>query len=313
MITAVALRLFPRADVRSVVLAAVESPAQALRLFELLYAKCGARLQVRVFLGRLPGPADARRRRANQRYPAYVLVELADSADEAALNALLESVIGQALEDELCLDAVVSASLAQLQGLWKLREEISEAQRADGPPEARRVPAHRAHPGLHGLGPGPVAGSSPASAPSSSATSATATCTTTCRARPARRDWAATQARPSPTRCWTRSTDTVAASAPSTASASSSAITSCTARIRWSCADARDQAPGGPGGHHESGQAAVGGRPRASPGRVSGISSRSFARAGRCRMSARAVRRQNRAALQGGAVCRRGGPPGACR
>ena len=45
MITAVALRLFPRADVRSVVLAAVESPAQALRLFELLYAKCGARLQ----------------------------------------------------------------------------------------------------------------------------------------------------------------------------------------------------------------------------------------------------------------------------
>ena len=45
MITAVALRLFPRADVRSVVLAAVESPAQALRLFELLYAKRGARLQ----------------------------------------------------------------------------------------------------------------------------------------------------------------------------------------------------------------------------------------------------------------------------
>lgn len=30
-------------------------------------------------------------------------------------------------------DAAVSASLAQLQALWKLREEISEAQRADGP------------------------------------------------------------------------------------------------------------------------------------------------------------------------------------
>ena len=137
VITAVALRLFPRADVRSVVLAAVESPAQALRLFELLYAKCGARLQAFEYFGRLPGPgADARRRRAGTlrpALPAYVLVELADSADEAALNALLESVIGQALEDELCLDAVVSASLAQLQGLWKLREEISEAQRADGP------------------------------------------------------------------------------------------------------------------------------------------------------------------------------------
>ena len=51
-----------------------------------------------------------------QRYPAYVLVELADSADEAALNALLESVIGQALEDELCLDAVVSACWPSCKG-----------------------------------------------------------------------------------------------------------------------------------------------------------------------------------------------------
>src|SRR5690606_31929331 len=63
----------------------------------------------------------------------YVLIELADTADEAALQALLESVIGQALEDGLCQDAAVSASLAQLQALWGLREEISEAQRADGP------------------------------------------------------------------------------------------------------------------------------------------------------------------------------------
>ncbi|SPD42799.1 Hydroxyacid dehydrogenase (fragment) [Cupriavidus taiwanensis] len=62
-----------------------------------------------------------------------MLVELADTTDEAALNALLERVIGEALERELCLDAAVSASLAQLQALWKLREEISEAQRADGP------------------------------------------------------------------------------------------------------------------------------------------------------------------------------------
>lgn len=60
-------------------------------------------------------------------------MELADSTDEAALNGLLEQVIGDALERELCLDAAVSASLAQLQALWKLREEISEAQRADGP------------------------------------------------------------------------------------------------------------------------------------------------------------------------------------
>ena len=138
VITAVALRLFPRVDTRSVVLAAVQSPAQALQLFELLYEQCGARLQAFEFF--TGDCVDLVLRHAQgvqepfaQRYPGYVLVELADSVDEAALNALVEQVIGAALEKELCLDAAVSASLAQVQALWKLREEISEAQRADGP------------------------------------------------------------------------------------------------------------------------------------------------------------------------------------
>ncbi|WP_144631875.1 FAD-binding oxidoreductase [Bordetella genomosp. 13] len=138
VITAVALRLFPRVDTRSVVLAAVQSPAQALQLFELLYEQCGARLQAFEFF--TGDCVDLVLRHAQgvqepfaQRYPGYVLVELADSVDEAALNALVEQVIGEALEKELCLDAAVSASLAQVQALWKLREEISEAQRADGP------------------------------------------------------------------------------------------------------------------------------------------------------------------------------------
>jgi FAD/FMN-containing dehydrogenase len=138
VITAVALRLFPRTDVRSVVLAAVESPAQALQLFEILFEQCGARLQAFEYfsgdcLDLVLAHAAGVQEPFDQRYPAYVLVELADTADEAALNGLVENVIGTALERGLCLDAAVSASLAQLQALWKLREEISEAQRADGP------------------------------------------------------------------------------------------------------------------------------------------------------------------------------------
>ena len=138
VITAVALRLFPRTDVRSVVLAAVESPAQALQLFEILFEQCGARLQAFEYfsgdcLDLVLAHAAGVQEPFDQRYPAYVLVELADTADEAALTGLVENVIGTALERGLCLDAAVSASLAQLQALWKLREEISEAQRADGP------------------------------------------------------------------------------------------------------------------------------------------------------------------------------------
>lgn len=138
VITAAALRLFPRNDTRSVVLAAVESPAQSLQLFSLLFERCGARLQAFEFftgdcLDLVLAHAEGVQEPFGQRYPAYVLVELADTIDEAALNALLEQVIGDALEQGRCLDAAVSASLAQLQALWKLREEISEAQRADGP------------------------------------------------------------------------------------------------------------------------------------------------------------------------------------
>ncbi|MBP0620498.1 FAD-binding oxidoreductase [Cupriavidus consociatus] len=138
VITAAALRLFPRTDTRSVVLAAVASAAQSLELYELLFEQCGARLQAFEFftgecLDLVLTHAEGVQEPFAQRYPAYVLVELADTTDEDALNALLERVIGSALERELCLDAAVSASLAQLQALWKLREEISEAQRADGP------------------------------------------------------------------------------------------------------------------------------------------------------------------------------------
>ena len=138
IITAAALRLYPRADVRAVVLAAVESPAQALALYELLFARCGPRLQAYEFftgdcLDIVLAHAEGVQEPFTERHAGYVLMELADTADEEALNALLEAVIGDALEQGLCQDAAVSASLAQLQALWKLREEISEAQRADGP------------------------------------------------------------------------------------------------------------------------------------------------------------------------------------
>ena len=138
VITGVALKLHPLVGVRSVVLAAVESPKQALDLFSRVYGACGARLQAFEFftdecLGLVLEQVEGAQPPFADRHGGYVLIELADTADEEALQSLLEGVIGQALEDGLCQDAVVSATLAQLEALWRLREEISEAQRADGP------------------------------------------------------------------------------------------------------------------------------------------------------------------------------------
>lgn len=138
VITRVALRLHAPTHVRSVVLVAVDSAQQALNLFRLMFGACGPRLQAFEFftdecLDLVLTHVDGMQQPFEQRHPAYVLIELADTAGEEALQALLEDVIGQALEQSLCHDAVVSSSLAQLQALWRLREEISEAQRADGP------------------------------------------------------------------------------------------------------------------------------------------------------------------------------------
>ncbi len=138
VITGVALKLLPLTRVRSVVLAAVNTPQQALELLRSLYGRCGARLQAYEYftdecLDLVLAQVEGMHQPFEGRYGGYVLVELADTADEGALQDLLEEVIGEALESGLCEDAVVSASLSQLQALWRLREEISEAQRADGP------------------------------------------------------------------------------------------------------------------------------------------------------------------------------------
>ena len=122
IITAAALRLLPRADTRAVVLAAVDSSEQALQLYSLLFARCGARLQAYEFftgecLDLVLTHAENVQAPFSERHPAYVLLEIADTASEDVLNALLEAVIGDALEQGLCRDAAVSASLAQLQGL----------------------------------------------------------------------------------------------------------------------------------------------------------------------------------------------------
>lgn len=138
IITGVALRLQAPSRVRSVVLAAVDSPQQALQLLRLVFGACGPRLQAFEFftdqcLDLVLSQVEGLHAPFSERHPGYVLIELADTANEEALQAMLEDVIGQALEQEVCVDAALSTTLSQLQSLWRLREEISEAQKADGP------------------------------------------------------------------------------------------------------------------------------------------------------------------------------------
>ena len=63
----------------------------------------------------------------------YALVELASPSARSALGARLEEALAQAIEDGEIADAVLAASESQRNALWALRENLTEAQRCDGP------------------------------------------------------------------------------------------------------------------------------------------------------------------------------------
>ncbi|MEG1116910.1 MAG: FAD-binding oxidoreductase, partial [Janthinobacterium sp.] len=137
VITGAVMKLYPQPKACITALAAMPSPAHALRLLSLMQDHCGASLTgfelmsqyclqlVAEQFPQLPRPfADA--------HGQYVLLELSSSQSEAHAVELLEASIGAALEDELIEDAVVASSVAQSEGLWQLREHIPLAQAQAG-------------------------------------------------------------------------------------------------------------------------------------------------------------------------------------
>jgi D-lactate dehydrogenase (cytochrome) len=137
IITAAVLKLFPKPRAQATALAALATPAEALKLLAHVQAHCGDRLTgfelisaicidlVRKHFPRVPMPFPTA-------YPQYALIELSDTQGGAGVNEMLEATLGDAIESGLALDAVVAASVEQAKNLWALRENVSEAQAAEG-------------------------------------------------------------------------------------------------------------------------------------------------------------------------------------
>jgi FAD/FMN-containing dehydrogenase len=137
IITAAVLKVFPQPRARLTAFAAMRTPDNALRLLTLAQAQCGAALTGFELM------SDFCMQLVAKHYPQmripfaeshaqYVLLELSDSESEEHANAMLESVIGEALEQEVIEDAVVASSIAQSKALWNLREHIPLAQADEG-------------------------------------------------------------------------------------------------------------------------------------------------------------------------------------
>ncbi len=135
VVTAASLRLVPAIADRAVGWIGVETPRTALRLLRWLEARSGEAIEsfevipqatLDLVLAHVPGT----RAPLGARHDWHVLVEHVSATGS---RAALEGLLGGALETGLARDAVVSANEAQAEAFWRLRDSISEAERAGGP------------------------------------------------------------------------------------------------------------------------------------------------------------------------------------
>jgi FAD/FMN-containing dehydrogenase len=135
IITAATLRLFPKPRAIETAYVGLKSPAQALKLLEISQNEAGGSLTSFELLADIAVDFSIRhgidvRDPLTTKHPWYVLMELSSVRDDA--RAALESILARAMEQGIVDDAVISANLSQRQALWKLRDEMSAAQKPEG-------------------------------------------------------------------------------------------------------------------------------------------------------------------------------------
>lgn len=139
IVTAASLRLVPAIATRAVGWAGVDSPEQALRLLRLTEKTLGDSVEgfevigddtLGFVLGHIPGTRSP----IETRTPWHVLIEVdhADLADPGP-GERLEGSLALAMEQGIVLDAAIAANEAQAEAFWRIRESLSESERAQGP------------------------------------------------------------------------------------------------------------------------------------------------------------------------------------
>ena len=136
VITAVALRLVPAIAARAVAWAGVASPAKALELLRFLEARTntieGFELVPQDSLDLVLKHVPGTRAPLTGSHKWHALVEATTADASADIAAELERLLAAALQQGIIGDAVLAANEAQAEAFWKLRDSISEAERADG-------------------------------------------------------------------------------------------------------------------------------------------------------------------------------------
>ena len=137
IVTAVALRLFPRPRSTGVAFVGLASARAALDLFVFLRDRADRDLTAFEYLP--PFALDLALRHGNGTvrplagdHGAYALVEFSSCRPGSEARHDLEAALGAALEAGMIDDAAIASGGAQANALWALREAVPEAQTREG-------------------------------------------------------------------------------------------------------------------------------------------------------------------------------------
>src|SRR5580698_6037723 len=135
IISAATLKLFPKPRAVETAFVGLKSPEDALKLLSIAQNEAAGSLTSFELLADIAVDFSVRhgidiRAPLTGKHPCFVLMELSSSRDDA--RATLEAILGLGLEQGIVDDAVIAANLSQRQALWKLRDEMSAAQKPEG-------------------------------------------------------------------------------------------------------------------------------------------------------------------------------------
>lgn len=138
LITAATLRLAPAIHARAVAWVGLATPHDALALLRRLEATTDAVESFEILSGetlrRVIDHIPGTRAPLVGRHAWHVLIEaVAPNAEVEQPALMLERLLASALADGLAEDATIAANEAQAAAFWRIRDSLSEAERAAGP------------------------------------------------------------------------------------------------------------------------------------------------------------------------------------
>jgi FAD/FMN-containing dehydrogenase len=135
IITAATLKLFPKPRAVESAFVGLKSPADALKLLSISQNEAAGALTSFELLSDIAVDFSVRhgidiRNPLGSKHAWYVLMELSSPREDA--RAALESILAKGMEQGIVDDAAIAANLSQRSAFWKLRDEMSAAQKPEG-------------------------------------------------------------------------------------------------------------------------------------------------------------------------------------